>query len=43
MTDLIPTPFVLSLSKDRSSSGRRVQGFDKLSPNGKELQGLAHE
>jgi hypothetical protein len=32
------TPFVLSLSKDRSSSlhlsAKQGQGFDKLSPNG---------
>jgi hypothetical protein len=43
MTDLIPIPFILSLSKDCSSSGRKEQGFDKLSPNGKESQGLTHE
>jgi len=35
---ILPNPFVLSLSKDRSSSlhfGLKPgQGFDKLSPNG---------
>ena len=35
---MLQTPFVLSLSKDRSSSlhfGLKAgQGFDKLSPNG---------